>query len=205
MVQTIFMTTFMFEMMGAVYNKSDLFGITKETLKECRHNIDDKLLKKTYDEFVNGNIDENYFWKKLSMDNYMMPRKLILEKIENSLNNDFLEVLPSLSGNRIVIKGDIPQEWGEHILESTTVSSMIQSYVFSGSLGKNVNDSEFIKTLINKLGSLICIETNKENYIKLRDAGADVILLVREPTTIDGLNPEITISNLRQIEEIFRT
>ena len=194
----------MFEMLGAVYNKDNLLDIVHRILKDCKQNVDYDKLKEVFTEFMYGNLDENHFWKRLEIDNHMMPRKLILEEIENALDKEFLDILPLFSGNRIVLKGNLPQEWGEFILESTTVSNLIHSYIFSGSLGKDVNDEEFLNLLKDRLGeNILFIETDLDNYEKIKRAGFQPIFLLRKPIHVGSVKPDVVISRLKQLEDLL--
>ena len=198
------MATFIFELMGIVYKEDDLFGIVKTVLKDCGYTLDMETLKTNYDEFVKGNLDEPHFWKKLNFKNHTMARKLILEKVETSLDSGFVELLSNLAGHRIVVKGNIPQEWGEYVLESSGISNMVHSFIFSGTMGGDVNDGQLIAKLKEKLGTMVVIESSLDVYSKMVAAQMPTILLVRKPMKLNGIKPEVMISDLRQVEAIFK-
>ncbi|MCD6549537.1 hypothetical protein J7K41_02400 [Candidatus Micrarchaeota archaeon] len=196
----------LFELLGVILKVKDPLKLIRETLDECRMSYNESELYSAYRDFSLGKIDEKMFWNRIDVRDPNMPRKLILEKLEYSLDDEFVNVVPDLSGRKICVKGDIPLEWVEQIFESSGLSNLVHMYLFSYDLGKPIDHDDVYTILKEKFADngLLFIEPDVERYLKDRNHGFDSAVLLRGATKLNGTIPEVVLTRMEDICKLLR-
>jgi len=165
------------------------------------HNED---INNEFDKFCKGQISENEFWRNIGVKQKNMPRKLILEKLEYSFDNDFLPLISGFIGKRIGVYGNIPKEWLEDIFESSGLSSMIQLSILSSDLEEMFPNEKAFDLIKEKIGDALIIDSKQENVRIAKEKGLPAILLIRSAIHNCKCRPDLFVPKLLQLEDLVK-
>ncbi|MFA5382395.1 MAG: HAD family hydrolase [Candidatus Micrarchaeia archaeon] len=191
-----------FNLEGGVFKFSNIPNIIKQTIKNCRMTCSDNL-NEEFDKFCKGQISENEFWKNIKINDINMPRKLVLEKLEYSFDDDFLPLITGFMGKKIGIYGNIPKEWAEDIFTSSGLSSMIQVSILSSDLEEMFPSEKAFDIMKEKIGNVLIIDQNEDNICAAKKRGLNSVLLIRKPIEKCSCLPDVFVPKLIQLEDLI--
>jgi len=164
----------------------------------CSNNLNEE-----FDKFCTGQIMEKEFWKNINLKDASMPRKLVLEKLEYSFDDDFMPLIMGFMGKKIGVYGNIPKEWAEAIFTSSGLASMIQLSILSSDLEEMFPSEKAFDLIKNKSGNALIIDQNEENITMAKNKGLKTALLVRKPIEKCNCKPDLLIPKLIQLEDLI--
>lgn len=191
-----------FNLEGGVFTFSKIPQIIKETIHNCKMKSNE-CLNEEFDKFCKGQIIENEFWANIGITDRNMPRKLILEKLEYSFDDNFLPLISGFMGKKIGVYGNIPKEWAEEIFDSSGLSSMIQMSILSSDLEEMFPNEKAFELIKDKIGNALIIDENDENIILANNQGLSTVLLVRKPIEKCECKPNLLVPKLIQLEDLI--
>ncbi len=191
-----------FNLEGGVFTFSEIPNIIKQTIKNCKMKNSDNL-DSEFDKFCKGQIMEKEFWKNIGVKDKNMPRKLVLEKLEYSFDNDFLPLISGFMGKKIGVYGNIPKEWADEIFDSSGLSSMIQLSILSSDLEEMFPSTKAFEIIKTKIGDALIIDQNEDNINIAKEKGLLTVLLVRKPIEKCKCNPDLLVPKLIQLEDLI--
>ena len=190
-----------FNLEGGVFTYSDIPEIIKNTILGCRMEYNEDI-NKEFDEFCKGQISENEFWKNIGVKQKNMPRKLVLEKLEYSFDNDFLPLISGFVRKKIGVYGNIPKEWLEEIFESSGLSAMVQLSILSSDLEEMFPSEKAFNLIKEKIGNALIIDSNMNNIEMAKEKGISAVLLVRNALHNCRCKPDLFVPKLIQLEDL---
>ncbi|MCC7552492.1 hypothetical protein KO317_02390 [Candidatus Micrarchaeota archaeon] len=191
-----------FNLEGGVFTFSNIPQIIKDTIRNCKMKNNNEL-NTEFDKFCKGQIIEKEFWQNIGITDIHMPRKLVLEKLEYSFDNDFLPLISGFMDKKIGVYGNIPKEWAEEIFDSSGLSSMIQLSILSSDLEAMFPNDIAFDIIKNKIGNALVIDQDVDNINMASSKGLKTVLLLRKPIEKCSGKADLIVPKLIQLEDLI--
>lgn len=195
-----------FDLMGVVFKeahiiKDSLYPI----LRECNEPVSYEKVKEEYIKLGVGKVSEVEFWKAIDVQQ-SMPRKIFLEKLRESFDDDFMGLLSTFLGKTIGVLSNNAAEWAEYLLHNTGLENQIHIKLISGELGYKKPEKEIYDLLVQRCGgnpsNILFIDDKLSNLKAAGGMGIKTCLLIREPLTKPDYLPDFVIFELKQLEDL---
>lgn len=163
------------------------------------------MVKKWYQRFNIGEINEEQFWAALEIDDADNIRRVFINSFE--LDKDYKNVVESLCGKyRLSILSNLPPEWANEFMSRFQFSQYFSPCVFSGQERCKKPDPEIYQNFISQsdLPATRCafIDDRLENLQTAHKQGFTTIYYYREEET-HPYQADYSIRHLADLAELF--
>lgn len=189
----------LFDMMGVIFKK----GRFVQTLHQLLPNIPKARIRKHYNLFSIGKINDIEFWKGLTNDPIDVEEEFLSVF---KLDRGTIPLLKKIRRKyRLAVFSNIPAKWCNILLKRNNIGHFFDSMIFSCDTGLAKPSQNAFRTAVAILETephnIIFIDDDTRNLSVAKRLGIITVWIKKEKESF-GFKPDYTISKLSEIEWI---